>query len=95
MPLSAKVSRCASAASSISSLSPDAPDAFSVQLNYSDKRIRGPKELREYLASLEDAGLIADGATGRNKIVDGLFDTPDAGERVVTIDTDRAVVIAK
>lgn len=66
--------------------SPDAPDAFSVQLNYSDKSIR-PKELREYLASLEGAGLIADGATERNKIVNGLFDTPDAGERVVTINT--------
>ena len=66
--------------------SPDAPDAFSVQLNYSDKRIR-PKELREYLASLEDAGLIADGATGRNTNVDGLFGTIDAGERVVTINT--------
>ncbi len=66
--------------------SPDAPDAFSVQLNYSDKSI-SPKELREYLASLEGAGLIADGATERNKIVNGLFDTPDAGERVVTINT--------
>ena len=66
--------------------SPDAPDAFTVQLNYTDKSIR-PKELREYLASLEDAGLIADGATKRNTIVNGLFGTPDAGERVVTIDT--------
>lgn len=66
--------------------SPDAPDAFSVQLNYTDKSIT-PKELREYLASLEDAGLIADGATERNKIVNGLIDTPDTGERVVTINT--------
>lgn len=66
--------------------SPDAPDAFSVQLNYTDKRIR-PKELREYLASLEDAGLIADGAAERTTNVDGLFGTIDAGERVVTINT--------
>ncbi len=66
--------------------SSDAPDAFSVQLNYTDKSIT-PKELREYLASLEDAGLISDGATERNKIVNVLFDTPDAGESVVTINT--------
>lgn len=66
--------------------SPDAPDAFSVQLNYTDKRIR-PKELREYLTSLEDAGLIADGATERTTIDNGLFGAPEAGEHVVTINT--------
>ena len=44
--------------------SPDAPDAFSVQLNYTDRRLK-PAELRDYFASLEDAGLIGRGATER------------------------------
>ena len=76
--------------------SPDAPDAFTVQLNYTDRNMKSG-ELREYLASLEDAELIAEGAAERVALIDGVaeriaatgdaMDTIDTGVGRVTIDT--------
>ena len=65
---------------------PDAPDAFAVQLNYTDNNMK-PKELHEYLKSLEDAGLIADGVTERFTETDSVFGAPDGERRSLTIDT--------
>ena len=68
---------------------PDAPDAFVVQLNYTDDNMK-PKELREYARSLEDAGLIAEGATLRLAEANEDFGAP-GGERPLRIDTRLAL----
>ncbi len=69
---------------------PDAPDAFAVQLNYTDKNMK-PKELRQYLRSLEDAGFISDGVAERITEIDGEFGASDEGQRSVTVDTAFAL----
>ena len=68
---------------------PDAPDAFVVQLNYTDDNMK-PRELREYVQSLEDAGLITEGATLRLASADKDFGAP-GGERPLRIDTRLAL----
>ena len=68
---------------------PNAPDAFVVQLNYTDDNMK-PRELREYVRSLEDAGLIAEGATLRLAELDEDFGAP-GGERPLRIDTRLAL----
>ena len=68
---------------------PDAPDAFVVQLNYTDDNMK-PRELREYVRSLEDAGLIAEGATLRLADANEDFGAP-GGERPLRIDTRLAL----
>ena len=68
---------------------PDAPGAFVVQLNYTDDNMK-PRELREYARSLEDAGLIAEGATLRLAELDEDFGAP-GGERPLRIDTRLAL----
>ena len=68
---------------------PDAPDAFVVQLNYTDDNMK-PREMREYARSLEDAGLIAEGATLRLAELDEDFRAP-GGERPLRIDTRLAL----
>ena len=70
---------------------PDAPDAFVVQLNYTDDNMK-PRELREYARSLEDAGLIAEGATLRLAEANADFGAPGpGGERPLRIDTRLAL----
>ena len=66
--------------------SPDAPDAFSVQLNYTDRHMK-PAELRDYFASLEDAGLIGRGATERVMAMESSLGAPDRGGRSLQVDT--------
>ena len=76
--------------------SPEAPDAFTVHLDYTDRNMK-PGELREYLTSLEDAALIAEGAAERITLIDGvaerIADTEDAADTIdtgigsITIDT--------
>ena len=68
---------------------PDGPDAFVVQLNYTDDNMK-PREMREYARSLEDAGLIAEGATLRLADANEDFGAPD-GERALRIDTRFAL----
>ena len=69
---------------------PDAPDAFVVQLNYTDDNMK-PRELREYVRSLEDAGLIAEGATLRLAEADEDLGATETGERPLRIDTRLAL----
>ena len=69
---------------------PDAPDAFVVQLNYTDDNMK-PEELREYARSLEDAGLIAEGATLRLAEANADFGATETGERPLRIDTRLAL----
>ena len=71
---------------------PDAPDAFAVQLNYTDKNMK-PKELRQYLKSLEDAGFTTDGATERITEASGEFGAPGEGRRSLT-DRHRVCAIS-
>ena len=66
--------------------SPDAPDAFSVQLNYTDRRLKSA-ELRDYFASLEDAGLIGRGATERVMAMESSLGPQERGGRSLQIDT--------
>ena len=77
----------------------DAPDAFAVHLNYTDRNMTR-KELRQYLKSLEDAGLIAEGATARVMESDaapaapgasGAPGTSDPGKRSLSINTAFAL----
>ena len=70
-------------------IAPDGPDAFVVQLNYTDDNMK-PKEMREYARSLEDAGLIAEGATLRLADANEDFGAP-GGERPLRIDTRLAL----
>ena len=70
--------------------SPDTSDAFSVQLSYSDENMK-PKELRQYLKSLEDAGLIAGGATRRTAEMDAALGAPRGRRRRMRIDTTLAL----
>ena len=72
--------------------SPDAPDAFTVQLNYTDRRMK-PRELREYLTSLEHAALIAEGAAERTTLIDSVAERiADADDAADTIDTGTGSV---
>ena len=66
--------------------SPDAPDAFSVRLNYTDRCLK-PAELRDYFASLEDAGLIGRGATERVMAMESSLGAPERGGRSLQVDT--------
>ena len=66
--------------------SPDAPDAFSVQLDYTDRHMK-PAELQDYVASLEDAGLIGVGATERVMTMESSLGTLKRGGRSLQIDT--------
>ena len=66
--------------------SPDAPDAFSVQLNYTDRHMKSA-ELRDYIASLEDAGLIGGGATERIMTMESSLGALERGGRSLQIDT--------
>lgn len=66
--------------------SPDAPDAFAVQLNYTDRRMK-PAELRDYFASLEDAGLIGQGATERVMAMESSLGPQERGGRSLKVDT--------
>ena len=66
--------------------SPDAPDAFSVRLNYTDRCLK-PAELRNYFASLEDAGLIGRGATERVVAMENSLGAPERGGRSLQVDT--------
>ena len=70
--------------------SPDAPDAFTVQLSYTDQNMK-PKELRQYLKSLEDAGLIANGATRRTAEMDATLGAVRGRRRRMRIDTTLAL----
>ena len=70
--------------------SPDAPDAFTVQLSYTDQNMK-PKELRQYLKSLEDAGLIASGATRRTAEMDITLGAVRGRRRRMRIDTALAL----
>ena len=65
----------------------DAPDAFSVQLNYTDKHLKSA-ELRDYFASLEDAGLIRRGATERVMAMECSLGAQERGGRSLQIDTN-------
>ena len=70
--------------------SPDAPDAFTVQLSYTDENMK-PKELRQYLTSLEDAVLIAGGATRRMAEMDATLGAVRGRRRRMRIDTTLAL----
>ena len=70
--------------------SPDASDAFTVQLSYTDENMK-PKELRQYLISLEDAGLIAGGATQRMAEMDATLGAVRGRRRRMSIDTTLAL----
>ncbi len=61
-------------------------DALAVQLNYSDADLTDG-EMREYVQSLEDAGLVAQGAAVRLAESDAEFAVLDGAERLVSIDT--------
>ena len=74
--------------------SPDAPDAFTVQLGYTDQNMK-PKELRQYLKSLEDAGLIASGATRRTAEMDATLGAVRGRRRRMRIDTTLALARAE
>ena len=74
--------------------SPDTPDAFTVQLNYTDQNMK-PKELRQYLKSLEDAGLIANGATRRTAEMDATLGAVRGRRRRMRIDTTLALARAE
>ena len=68
----------------------ESADALAVQLNYTDTRMT-EKELREYVQSLEDAGLIAEGAARRLAESDAGFGERNGGERLMRIDTRFAL----
>lgn len=70
--------------------SPDAPDAFTVQLSYTDENMK-PKELRQYLRSLEDARLITGGATQRMAKMDATLGAARGHRRRMRIDTTLAL----
>ena len=68
----------------------ESADALAIQLNYTDAKMT-ENELREYVQSLEDAGLIADGAALRLAESDVGFDEHDGGNRLMRIDTRCAL----
>ena len=70
--------------------SPDAHDAFAVQLDYTDENMK-PEELRQYIESLEDAGLVARGATQRIAELDATLGVTDRRRRPLRIDTALAL----
>ena len=72
---------------------PEAPDAFVVALNYTDENMKR-EELREYMGSLEDAGLVAGGATEQALGIYGGIGGIEAAEgakRSLSIDTQLAL----
>lgn len=71
----------------------DSSDALAVHLNYSDARMTD-NELREYVQSLEDAGLLAEGAAVRLAESDGEFAARVGSERLISIDTRFALTPA-
>lgn len=66
--------------------SPNALDAFTVQLSYADRNMK-PEELHDYVVSLEDAGLIDDGATQRVMEMESALGATVGGRRSMQIDT--------
>ena len=68
----------------------ESADALAVQLNYTDAKMT-EEELREYVQSLEDAGLIAEGSALRLAETDAEFDVRDGGKRLMRIDTRLAL----
>ena len=71
----------------------DSTDALAVHLNYTDARMTGD-ELREYVQSLEDAGLLAGGAAVRLAESDAGFSARAGAERLMSIDTRFALTPA-
>ena len=72
---------------------PDSKDTLAVQLNYTDANMTAG-ELREYVQSLEDAGLIAQGATLRLPRDLAGIGACNGGRRLVRIDTRFALTSA-
>ena len=71
----------------------DSTDALAVHLNYTDTNMT-KDEMREYVHSLEDAGLLAEGAAVRLAESDGEFAARAGAERQVSIDTRFALTPA-
>ena len=71
----------------------DSTDALAVHLNYTDEKMT-EDELREYVQSLEDAGLLAEGAAMRLAESDGEFAARAGAERLRSIDTRFALTPA-
>ena len=68
----------------------DSTDALAVHLNFTDARMT-ERELREYVQSLEDAGLLAKGAARRLAESDAELDVRDGGKRLMRINTRFAL----
>ena len=68
----------------------ESADALAVQLNYTDAKMT-EEELREYVQSLEDAGLIAVGASLRLAESDAGFGERNDSEHLMRIDTRFAL----
>ena len=68
----------------------DSTDTLAVHLNYTDARMTGD-ELREYVQSLEGAGLLAEGAAFRLAESDGEFAARAGAERLMSINTRFAL----
>ena len=71
----------------------DSTDTLAVHLNYTDTKMT-EDELREYVQSLEDAGLIAEGATLRLTESGDEFAARAGTERLISIDTRFALTRA-
>lgn len=71
----------------------DSTDSLAVHLNYTDAEMT-EDELREYVQSLEDAGLLAEGAAVRLSESDVKFDEHAGAERLISIDTRFALTPA-
>ena len=71
----------------------DSTDALAVYLKYEDARMTD-REMREYVQSLEDAGLLADGAALRLAESDGELAAGDGADRRMSIDTRFALIPA-
>lgn len=74
--------------------SADSPDAFTAKLIYTDKKLK-PKELRQYLKSLEETGLLATGATERSAKLEATVGALRGPERAVRIETTLALTRAE
>ena len=64
----------------------DSAEALAVHLKYEDARMTN-REMREYVQSLEDAGLLAERAALRLAESDGELAVQDGAERTMSIDT--------
>lgn len=71
----------------------DSAHALAVYLKYEDAKMTG-REMREYVQSLEDAGLLAEGAAVRLAESDGEFAAGAGAERLMSIDTRFALTPA-